>query len=56
MGQVNESMAEQVQPAWNLPTELLKLLEHLRSDIPASRATSLIPVALEFEIELVNGT
>jgi hypothetical protein len=52
MGQVKEAMAQQVQLAWSFPTELLKLLEHLRFDVPASRATSLIPFALE--IELVN--
>jgi hypothetical protein len=53
MGHLKKSMAQQVQPAWNFPTELSKLLEHLRSDVPANRTTSSIPIALK--MELVNG-
>jgi hypothetical protein len=45
-------MAQQVQPVWNLPTDISKLLEHLCSDVPANRVTPPIPFALE--IELVN--
>ena len=43
-------MTQQVQPAWNLPTEISKLLEHPRSDVSACRATSSIPIALEMEL------